>query len=113
MGKLKSEQVEEYFQDHVPYRLGVMLAHYRMTRTPWTGDVHQLDACFIAALIAGRTFVNMLGVRRKPDTNRLALANVRPTDIDVTDLGGKTINIAALPPAEVDLLEGFLRMADQ
>jgi hypothetical protein len=65
MAKLTAAQIDEYFEKHLPYRTGILLAHYRMTRVPWTGDLGRLNACFIAALVTGRLFLNVLGVGKK------------------------------------------------
>jgi hypothetical protein len=54
MGKLTPSQIDEYFDNHLPYRIRIMLAHYRMTRESWTGDPGRLDACFVAALVTAR-----------------------------------------------------------
>jgi hypothetical protein len=103
MGKLTPPQVEEYFDKHLPYRTGILLAHYRMTRGPWTGDPGMLNACFVSALVTGRLFLNVLLDRYSP----------RPTDVTVDDLGGVLIDPATLPKAERDLFLHFLIMADQ
>jgi hypothetical protein len=59
MGKLKTDQVDEYFTVHLPYRTRIMLAHYKMTHDSagndlsWTtqrGPVSWLQACFEASL---------------------------------------------------------------
>jgi hypothetical protein len=113
MDKLTAEQVAEYLDKHVPYRLGVLLAHYRMTRAPWRGDPTILNACFIASLVTARVFLNMLGVGKRRDRSALMPIRDRDTDVLAHDLGGKLINPATLPSDEQRLLLDFLKMADQ
>jgi len=36
-----------------------------MTRASWTGDTGWLNACFIASLVTGRLFLNMLGLGKE------------------------------------------------
>jgi hypothetical protein len=112
MGKLNADMIDEYFSTHLPYRTGILLAHYRMTRAPWHGDRAQLEAAFEASLITGRMYLNALGVSK----NKLnVLVPFQPKDDDVTaaDLGGTSIDIAALSETDVSLLTGFLKMADK
>src|ERR1019366_594875 len=115
MSKLTPPQIEEYFDKHLPYRTGILLAHYRMTREPWTGDPGRLNACFVAALVTGRLFLNVLGVGKKKDKGVWALDRYspKPGDVTVDDLGGIVIDPAILPGAEQDLFLRFLIMADQ
>jgi hypothetical protein len=112
MGKLSADQIEEYFAIHLPYRTRILVAHYRMTRQPWHGDHAQLEAAFGASLITGRMYLNVLGVAKNNDD---ALVPFKPKDDDVTaaDLGGTSIDIAALAPDDVSLLTGFLKTADK
>jgi hypothetical protein len=115
MGKLTASQIDEYFAEHLPYRTGIMLAHYRMARTPWTGDVAQLNACFIAALVTGRLFLNVVGIGKMRVGDDVVLGRFSPQDADVMvdDLGGVPIDPAALPLADRDLFLNFLNMADK
>jgi len=64
MGKLTLTEIDDYFDKHLPYRRRILLAHYRMTRRPWRGDPGQLDACFVAALVTARLFLNVLGISK-------------------------------------------------
>jgi hypothetical protein len=111
MGKLTAAEVDEYFEKHLPYRTRILLAHYRMTRKEWTDDAGWLDACFIAALVTARLFLNMLGIGKKDG----ALAKFVPhaDDVTVEDLGGQLLDPTALPTAERDLFFNFLTMADK
>ena len=111
MNKLTPDQVTEYFDDHIHYRLGILLAHYRMTRVKWEGDPAVLNACFVASLVTARLFINMLGIGKAG----AALAPFQPyaTDLTVDDFGGVLIDPATLPQAEQDMIFNFLKMADQ
>jgi hypothetical protein len=53
MGKLSAALIEEYFAIHLAYRTRILVAHYRMTRQAWHGDLAQLEAAFEASLITG------------------------------------------------------------
>lgn len=117
MGFLKPDEIERFFKDHLPYRTGILLAHYWMTRTSFTGNVHQLNACFIAALVSGRVFLNVLGVGKEAG-QLVALkpaTNPRPQgeDVRVEDLGGIPIDLGTMRDAEKKLLYDFIVMADK
>lgn len=88
MGKLNPTQIDDYFAVHVPYRLGILLAHYRMTRPrAWSGPQGIQDACYVASLVTGRMFLNMLGVGK--DKGVLVRFKPLPTDVCVDDMGGE------------------------
>lgn len=90
MGKLSTAEVEEYFKHHLPYRIGILLAHYNMSRQSWHGDLAQLNACFVASLVTARMFLNMLGVGKDSDGELCAFKPRKKNsdDIMVDDLGG-------------------------
>jgi hypothetical protein len=112
MGKLDAGQIEEYFAVHLPYRMRILLAHYKMTGpNGWRGNPAWLDACFVASLVTGRLFLNVLGVGKKGGV--LDCFAPQPDDVTVEDLGGKLLDPAALPTADRDLFLGFLTMADK
>lgn len=90
MGKLTPVQIDEYFEKHLPYRTGILLAHYRMTRQSWTGDSGRLNACFVAALVTGRLFLNVLGIGKQSGVLDRFLP--RSDDVTVDDLGGILID---------------------
>ena len=113
VGKLTDEQIEEYFSIHLPYRARILLAHYRMTRTSWTGDRGQLEACFEASLITGRMFLNMLGISRNRRGDALIQKRFRDDEVNVEDLGGKLVDPAKLAAEDATLFRGFLQMADK
>jgi len=112
MGKLSAELIAEYFAIHLPYRTRIMVAHYRMTRQAWHGDLAQLEAAFEASLITGRMYLNVLGVAKNRHD---ILVPFRPKDDDVSaaDLGGTLVDVSALTPDDVAVLTGFLKMADK
>ncbi len=114
MGKLTPTQVDEYFNIHLPYRTGILLAHYRI-RPPWNGSAGLLNAAFVASLVTGRLFLNFLGVGKTSKGGTLALDRFRPqpTDVTVEDLGGLVLDPAKLPKNEQDLFLPFIVMADQ
>lgn len=112
MGKLSAALIEEYFATHLPYRTRILVAHYRMTRETWHGDLAQMEAAFEASLITGRMYLNVLGVaKNKHDV----LVPFSPKDdcVSAADLGGTYIDIALLTSDDVTLLTGFLKMADK
>jgi hypothetical protein len=119
MGKLSAAQIDEYFDTHLPYRTGILLAHYRMTHDPstkapigWFGDVGQLNACFVASLVTGRLFLNLLGIG-KDSTGKLCRFNGLPDDVNSEDLGGKFIDLSSLATADEALFTPFIKMADK
>jgi hypothetical protein len=112
MGKLSADLIEEYFATHLPYRTGILLAHYRMTRAPWHGDRAQLEAAFEASLITGRMYLNVLGVSKNRH-DVLVQSRPQTDDVSAADLGGTSVDIDSLTPADVSLLTGFLKMADK
>lgn len=117
MGKLSSGQIEEYFAEHLPVRLRTLLAHYRMTHERGTkkdksyrGDLGQLEACYLASLVSGRTILNLVGIGKS--ANGLKRFKFKPDDITAEDLGGMLVAFP-LPPADDDLFTSFLKMADK
>ena len=79
MGKLSGTQIEEYFNEHLPYRNQVLLAHKNLCdKGPYNGDPAILRACFEASLVTGRMYLNMLGISM--DKNRLAKKQFRHSD---------------------------------
>jgi hypothetical protein len=113
VGKLTPSQIDEYFDTHLPYRIRILLAHYRMTRESWTGDPGRLDACFVAALVTARLFLNLLGIGKDKTGAKLSRYRPHPDDVTADDLGGLLIDPATLPAHEQQLFLDFLRMADK
>ena len=111
MSKLQSDDINDYLDKHVPYRVGILLAHFRLVRQGRASSQAILDACFVASLVTARMFLNTLGIGKDKTT----LVRFRPldTDVCVDDLGGVLIDPAILPPDEQDLFFKFLKMADQ
>lgn len=118
MGKLTPDQVDEYFSNHLPYRVGIMLAHLKMMEGRRKGrvlptDWAQVQAAFEASLITGRMFLNVLGVTLDKRSQALKPITRFPDDVGAEDLGGLLLDSTALTPAEADLFAGFLKMADK
>jgi len=82
-----------------------------MTRKPWIGDPGQLAACFVASLITGRLFLNVLGVGKKG--GRLVRFVPQNDDVTIDALGGLPIDPATLAEEEQTLFFNFLKMADK
>jgi hypothetical protein len=79
-------EIERHFAEDLPYRTGVLLAHYKMTRESWTvkrGTVKWLHACFVASLVVGRTYLSMLVIGKSG--NALAPFDVKPHDVTFED----------------------------
>lgn len=117
VGTLSKIEIDKHFREDLPYRTGVLLAHYKMTRQPWTaerGPTAWLNACFIASLIVGRTYLNMLGIGKSPDDlEKVGKHTCRNDDVCVQHLGGTLVDISKLTAEEHKLLRGFIKMADK
>lgn len=123
MGKLAPSQVDEYLAVHLPYRTRIMLAHYKMTHDrhgnakSWTGELGPsswLEACFEASLIAGRMYLNLLGIAARKDGSALRIVGRRESDdLGAEDLGGVPLELAMLPLEEQSLLLDFIVMANK
>lgn len=117
MSKLSGQQIEGYFQHQIPYRVGILLAHYKMTHDrngnnkSWTGSPGPLNACFVASLVTARAFLNLLGIGKKSGV--LCVFEPKSNDITAADLGGTCIDLATLSQNQKKLLLDFLKMADQ
>jgi hypothetical protein len=119
MSKLTPDQVDEYFNNHLPYRVGVMLAHLKMMEGQRKGralptEWAQVQAAFEASLITGRMFLNVLGVTRDQKTDTLKSIKKRgDDDVGGEDLGALLLDPSTLTPDEADLFAGFLKMSDK
>jgi hypothetical protein len=82
-----------------------------MTRASWTGDTGWLNACFIASLVTGRLFLNMLGIGKK--AGALGPFSPQPDDVTVDDMGGVLLDPNSLSATDRDLFLNFLVMADK
>lgn len=113
MGKLTPEQVDKYFNEDLPYRNRILIAHKTITeKGPYYGDIAILQACFEASLITGRIYLNVLGISKNKN-DELVPVYFRDDDINAEDLGGKLYDISNLTQDEKDLLIDFLKMADK
>jgi hypothetical protein len=111
MSKLTPELVDEYFEIHLPYRTGILLAHFKMrhdpvtgTYVPWTGTRSWLDAGFVAALVTARLYLNVLGIAKDRKGTTLVSFKEQDDDITVDDLGGRRVSIANIAPADQKML---------
>jgi hypothetical protein len=117
MGKLTPNDINEYFENHLPYRTRIMLAHYKMTHddtganTAWTSNPAWLDGCFVASLVTGRIYLNLLGIGKKHGA--LCPFSPQRDDVTVADLSGVLLDPAKLPTNERTLFLNFLIMADK
>src|SRR5258708_33353336 len=108
MGKLDANQINQYFEVHLPYRTRILLAHYKMRHNavgnfvPWTGPQAWLDACFVASLVTARLYLNMLGIGKKD--NGLVNFEDKRDDVTVDDLGGKRVSISTISPPDQKIL---------
>jgi hypothetical protein len=114
---LDKGEINKYFAEDLPYRTGILLAHYKMTRQSWTtkrGPVEWLDCCFVSSLIVGRTYLNMMGIYKSGNVLvPPSPSNSKPDDITFDALGGKLVDVSKLTRDERDLLMGFMVMADK
>lgn len=105
-----------FFDKHLPYRISALLAHYRMAHDKagrdieWQGADGQLTACFLASLVTGRLFLNVMGVGKSG--GQLIRHAALPTDVNAEDLGGKFIDLSALA-GDARLFLDFIVMADK
>ena len=73
----------------------------------------RLEAAFEeASLITGRMFLNIIGVS-KNRRDELVHPRFEADDVTADDLGGQFVEIQGLTIEEVELLTGFLKMADK
>jgi len=113
MGKLSKEQIQTYFDEHLPYRNRILIAHKEICKKgSYHGDIALLQACFEASLITGRMYLNVLGLTKNKN-DEIINNNFRHDDVSVNDLGGELVEINNLKPKEKQLLLGFLKMVDK
>lgn len=114
MGTLSKEEIERHFAEDLPYRTGILLAHYKMSREAWNGKRGPdtwINACFVASLVVGRTYLNMLGIGKSG--GQLIAFDPKPDDVTFADLGGIPVDVSTLTAYERELLLGFMMMADK
>lgn len=113
MRKLIPEQIDEYFSNHLPYRTRIIKAHKSITdKGVYYGDKAILEACFEAALITGRMYLNLLGIS-KNGIGQIIKPNFRKGDITAEDLGGVFVDINLLSRSDKDDFLNFLIMVDK
>ncbi len=116
MTKLTHDQIDEYFRDHLPYRVGILLAHYKMTRPSQTAGHAFLNPCFEASVVTGRLFLNVLGIFKKSNPEELfnkKYQDYKDDDVNAVDLNGKFVDVTTLSDTDKKLFVGFIRMADK
>jgi hypothetical protein len=118
-GNLSHQLIDEYFDNHLPYRTRILLAHYKMRHTatgafvPWTGNQAWLDSCFVASLVTARLYLNMFGIGKNRDGTALVNYKGRDTDMTVEKLGGDRVDFTQMSVADQKMLLAFIIMADQ
>ncbi|MCL4783506.1 MAG: hypothetical protein KJZ70_10770 [Bryobacterales bacterium] len=119
MGKLNTADIKDYLEIHLPVRVRTLLAHYRMTHergtesdSRYTGDLGQLEACYLASLVSGRILLNLVGIGIAKDGQGLVKFRFHGSDVGADDLGGSLVSLP-LPETDEELLGGLLRMANK
>lgn len=119
MGKLTTSEIDDYFKVHLPYRTRILLAHYKMTHDSagkdqsWNLNPAWLDACFVASLVTGRLYLNVLGIGKDKKGTKLCRYQPRANDITVDDLDGMALDPTRLLVGEEKLFLDFMIMADR
>jgi hypothetical protein len=112
MNKLTSQQIDEYFKIHLPYRNRILLAHKDIcAQGPYYGTPAILQSCFEASLIAGRMYLNVLGIGKKE--NLIGRPKYHTDDLNAEDLGGNLVDLIKLSQPDKDDFLNFLIMADK
>jgi len=112
MSKLTSEQIDEYFKIHLPYRNRILTAHKNLCALgAYHGNPAILQSCFESSLITGRMYLNVLGISKK--NNSVDRPNYRPDDLNAEDLGGKLVDLNTLSQTDKDDFLNFLIMSDK
>lgn len=105
---------EKYFEEHIPYNLGILLAHYKNTKKPWTQDQNILRAMLVGSLVKGRLFLEVLGITYSETEGKLVPKLKGKLDnIYSTDLGGDMIIIDTLDNATKELLYKYLYITNK
>ncbi|MEP7362527.1 MAG: hypothetical protein ABI972_04665 [Acidobacteriota bacterium] len=116
MNKLGDSEINEYFEKHLPYRIRIMLAHYKLTQLGRAAkDDQWLAPCFEASVITGRLMLNVLGVfkRRNDELYSKKYREYEDDAVNAEDLGGTFVDANNLPENDKRLFERFIRMADK
>lgn len=109
MAQLSHEEVERFFEVHLPYRIGVLMAHSELGLCP-SGS--RQNACFTGSVVTARVLLNFLGIGKK-GTALERYSSRHADDVSIEDLGGRPVEIDKLAPGDRDLILGFLQMADK
>lgn len=114
MSKLTSEQLDEYFKIHLPYRNRILLAHKNIcARGPYHGDPAILQSCFEVSLITGRMYLNVLGIGKVNSRIERPIYHTDDDNLNAEDLGGNLVDLSTLSQIDKDDFLNFLVMADK
>lgn len=104
---LSDQTIDTFFQQHLPYRLGMLRAWRRHFANSQTQN-HAVGICaYEASLIATRMFVSFLGIglNRKTETLHCLQKKKEIDDVWIDDLGGlRPSDLKQFSPAEVAAL---------
>src|SRR5262245_32119875 len=112
--QLTRSEVDEFFADHLPYRLYMLRAH-RDRQVKGTLDSEQMDAMvcmFEAGLIASRVLLQFLGLgvtylpacKLIEQRGYISYDGVSTQEVKVEDLGGSFVEVSKLKPNDAQLL---------
>jgi hypothetical protein len=88
---LTPAQVDVYRKNHLPYVLGVMRGHKKLTdQGAYLGDADILNSFFVGSLAAGRMLLNFVGIALDRKGNCLKPFNrIYDDDVTMEDIGGR------------------------
>jgi hypothetical protein len=110
--ELTKEQKDKFFKDHLPYNIGILLAHYINTKKSWQGDKYILQSMFVGSIIKGRLFLETMGVTYSK-SNGLVIHNRNDDTVYARHLDGKEIDIDKLDENTCNLLYDFLFLTNK
>ncbi len=114
MSKLTSEQIDEYFEIHLPYRNRILIAHKNICAIgPYHGNRAILESCFEASLITGRMYLNVLGIGKVNSRIQRPKYHTDDDNLNAEDLGGNLIDLSTLSQIDKEDFLNFLIMADK
>ena len=111
--KLTTEEIEEFYNSHLPYKITQLKTHHfykREIKNILKGSplAKKYSICAIEiSFIAGRLFLDFLGIGLDSKKNLIEKRKGKKDDINVTDLGGKWAELATLTKKEKEILEIF------
>ncbi len=100
----------DYYNDHLPYSIGIFLKHKNLTAGRYRGDVDILNAVFVGSIVKGRMLLDMLGIalnQAKPP--QLYRKEPKGDDVCATHLAnGTMVVIDDLSDEDKNALKHFL-----